>query len=425
MSITRLLMTMAMACAALWPAAAPSAPEAPAKAQAPAGKKKPLTPEQQRARAEKARQRAAGLVRLAARFHVGPGSTVADIGAGQGQDSWVWAEIVGPKGTLFAEEVTQKQVDALKAEAANRKLSQVRPVLGKNDDPGLPAGQVDLAYMRLAYHHFSEPRPMLRGIWRALKPGGYLVIVDRNRGTLQEWVPYEMRRDKHFWTAETTVVREAREEGFLFVACAEDCCEIPEPFVLVFQRPEEQAEPGRDPDPFLPLDVKRAADALIPSGAHFKHPMFIALGEGRKLIAPILRRSSGRGQEVVLEEWATQKDERPPLPAGVALPSVLTKDGDPHLDGTPIDAVFFLDSYHLMFHGPTLLAKLHERLVPGGRVFIMDRQSPEPLLRREASHRRRIEPEVVKREMEAAGFAFRAELARPSADRFLLGFEKR
>ena len=118
----------------------------------------------------------------------------------------------------------------------------------------------------------------------------------------------------------------------------------------------------------------------------------IALGQARELIPPILQRSSGAGLEIVLEEWATQKDERPPLPAGVSLPSVLTDLGDPHLGPEPIDAVFFLDTYHLLFHSKTLLAKLHERLTPDGCVYVLDRAAKEPLSRRDASHRRQIDP---------------------------------
>lgn len=402
--------------------AAPAVPKAPA-ASANAAASKPAKPSPE-ALAQQARQRAAAVKAIAARLHLGPGRAVADIGAGQGADSWVFAEIVGPEGTVYAEEVTQKQVDALRAAAQQRKLSQLRPVLGSDDQPGLPADSVDLAYMRLVYHHLSQPRPMLRGIWRALKPGGYLVVTDQRRGTLQDWVPRELRREKHFWLAETTVVREAREEGFRYVGLAEDCTDLKSAFVLIFQRPKESLPAGRDPDPFLPLEANRVTASLLPAGKPYQHPVLIALGEGRKLIKPILQRSSGPGLEIVLEEWATQKQERPPLPAGVALPSSLTEQGDPHLDSRPIDAVFFLDSYHLLFHGPTLLSKLREKLVDTGRVYILDRVAREPLSRREASHRRQIDPALVKREMAAAGFFFLSEGPPPAADRFLLVFTK-
>ncbi len=399
--------------------AAPAAPPSKSKTETAKDRQQP-----DEARAKKARQRAAAVTAIANRGHLGEGGVVADIGAGNGRDSWVFAGIVGPRGTVYAEEISDKQVATIQAEARKRKLSQVRAVLGRDDDPGLPPACADLAYMHFVYHHFSKPREMLRGIWRSLKPGGYLVVVDRNRGTLRDWVPREQRKNKHFWSAETTVVREAREEGFRFIACPDDWSESPEPFVLVFQRPHDPAQPGHDPDPFSPLEVSKAAALLLPRD-RCQYPVFIALGEGRKLLAPILQRSSGAGLDIVLEEWATQKDERPPLPVGVSLPSVLTHNGDPHLPDRPIDAVYFLDSYHLLFHGPALLGKLHERLTPDGQVFVMDRLSQKPLSRREASHQRRIDPETVKREMAAAGFCLNREEARPSPDRFLLDFGRK
>jgi len=361
---------------------------------------------------------------LAERFGIGPGKTVADIGAGSGRDSWVFAEIVGPEGTVFAEEIAEGKVEAISKGAQERKLAQVKPVLGRVDDPRLPEETVDLAFMHYVYHHVTRPREMLRGIWRALKPGGYFVVVDRHRGTLRDWVPREARGPKHYWIAETTVVREAREEGFLFVECAEQVWPADDQFVLVFQRPKGRSEPGRDPDPFAPLDLAKLEGQLLPANGKYQRPVFIALGEARKLIGLILEHSEGEGVDVVLEEWATQRDERPPLPEGVQLPSVLTEQGDPNLDEKPVDVVFFLDTYHLLFHHQTLLARLAERLTPGGRIFVLDRRADQMFSRRLCSHRRKIAPQLVKEEMAEAGFRLLVELDPPAADRFLLVFGK-
>lgn len=357
-------------------------------------------------------------------LHLGAGAAIADIGAGGGEDTWVFAKLVGSTGTVYAEEITEGKVKSLASAAEQRGLKHVRAVLGRPDDPGLPPQAVDLACMRYVYHHVTKPREMLRGIWRALKPGGHLVVIDKQRGTLRDWVPRETRGDKHHWIAETTVVREAREEGFVFVAGLEDQCRLPDDFVLVLQRPRDAREGGGDPEPFLPLPADAASRLLAPPGRPYQHPVFIALGPARELIAPILQQASGPALEIVLEEWATQKDERPPLPAGVSCPAVLTDQGDPHLGPEPIDVVFFLDSYHLLFHDKTLLAKLHERLTPQGCVYVLDRTADQPLSRREASHRRRIAPAAVKEEMAAAGFTFQREEPRPADDRFLLVFGK-
>lgn len=375
--------------------------------------------------ASRPQDRPASIRAIAARVGLGPGNAVADIGAGKGMDTWVFADIVGPSGMVYAEEITEGNLKTLRAEVEKRKLAQVHPVLGRDDSPNLPRDAVDMAYMRYVYHHLSKPREMLREIWRSLKPGGHFVVVDRLPGTLRDWVPREQRAGKHFWLAETTVVREAREEGFRFVACADELCESKDkPFVLIFQRPEGQAEPGRDPDAFLPLAISSVAETLLPADKRLRRPAIIALGPSRELIPSILERSSGAGVEIVLEEWATQKDERPPLPAGLSLPAVLTDLGVADLGSEPIDAVFFLDTYHLLFHGPALLSRLHQQLAPGGCVYVLDREAKQAVSRRDASHCRQIAPETVKQELAAAGFVLLSEGPRPAEDRFLLIFGK-
>jgi len=349
----------------------------------------------------KPKNRADSVRALVSHLGLGEGSTVADIGAGGGRDTWVFAEIVGEKGTVFAEEIIENMVKSLKTEAEEKGLSQVSAVLGRSDDPCLPPNSIDLVFLYHVYHHFAKPREMLRGIWRTLRPGGHLAVVDRHLGTLRDW---------------------AREEGFAFVACAEQCWHEKDHFVLIFQRPKGLESPGRVPDPFRPISINKCAHQFLPLSRPYQHPVFVALGQARELIAPILKSSSDKGLEIVLEEWATQKEERPPLPSDFSLPSVLPEKGDPNLGAEPIDVVFFLDSYHLLFHGKTLLSKIYEKLSPTGCIYILDRKAQEPLSGREASHRRKIHPETVKQEMTEAGFFLWFRGPQLARDRFLLVF---
>jgi predicted methyltransferase len=373
---------------------------------------------------EDSQQRDRSLQKLAERCGVGAGSVIADIGAGAGRDSWAFARIVGESGKVYSVEIEKNKVDAMTKEAANRKLAQVEPVLGKTDDPCLPPDSVDMAFMHLVYHHVTKPQAMLQGIWRALKPGGRLVIVDQRLGTLMDWVPREDRGPKHFWIAETTVVREARENGFKFAEYAEDSWHANNVFVLVFQRPEGLDAPDRDPDAMPAISAETLPQLLPPAGQTFERVAFVALGEGRQLIGPFLKANPCQAIDIVLEEWATQKDERPALPSGVEIPSVLTDRGDPKLGPEPLDAVYFLDTYHLLFHGPTLLSKLRERLKDSGYVYIVDRQAPAAIPHREASHRRMIAAETVKQQMNEAGFTFLRDGPAPAENRFLLVFQK-
>ena len=141
------------------------------------------------AKSDKSKERAESLAQIVSHLGLGKGATIADIGAGGGQDTWVFAGLVGEKGTVFSEEIGEGRIESLKKEAQKKGLSQVRAVLGRSDDPCLPAASVDMAYMHYVFHHFAKPREMLRGIWRSVKPGGYLVVVDQQRGTLRDWVP--------------------------------------------------------------------------------------------------------------------------------------------------------------------------------------------------------------------------------------------
>jgi len=86
--------------------------------------------------------------------------------------------------------------------------------------------------------------------------------------------------------------------------------------------------------------------------------------------------------------------------------------------------VFFLDSYHLLFHGKTLLAKIYEKMSPTGCIYVLDRKAENQLSRREASHRRKILPKQVKQEMAEAGFFLWFRGPQPARDRFLFIFGK-
>src|SRR5215467_4771134 len=102
------------------------------------------------------------------------GSTVADIGAGAGYFTWRLAERVGPEGTVYGEDIQPGMLELLKKNVAERGLNNFRTVLGKMDDPRLPAATMDLVLLVDVYHEFSQPQKMLRRIRESLKSDGRL-----------------------------------------------------------------------------------------------------------------------------------------------------------------------------------------------------------------------------------------------------------
>lgn len=107
-----------------------------------------------------------------------PGQVVADIGAGSGYFTWRLARAVGPTGRVYAVDIQPEMLDRLRANLANRGVSNVVLVLGGEQDPGLSRASVDLALMVDVYHEFAWPHEMLTAICTALKPGGRVALVE-------------------------------------------------------------------------------------------------------------------------------------------------------------------------------------------------------------------------------------------------------
>lgn len=107
-----------------------------------------------------------------------PGMKVADVGAGSGYYSWRMAERVGKNGTVFAVDVQPEMLQMLRRNMSERGAGNVRPLLGTETDPKLPAGTLDLAIMVDVYHELEYPYEMLAAIVKALKPGGRVVFVE-------------------------------------------------------------------------------------------------------------------------------------------------------------------------------------------------------------------------------------------------------
>ena len=116
--------------------------------------------------------------RLAALMDWKQGTTVADIGAGDGIYSFAAVEHVGATGRVYATEIDTKKLEELKAEVAKRKLQNVVVVESKEADTNLPTACCDAIFLRRVYHHLTKPAEFDANLVRSLKPGGRLAIID-------------------------------------------------------------------------------------------------------------------------------------------------------------------------------------------------------------------------------------------------------
>ena len=108
------------------------------------------------------------------------GKTIADIGAGSGWFTVRAARRVGGAGVVYAVDINPESIRYIDDRAQKEKLKNVKTILGKADDPLLPAGAIDSVLLLKTYHEVAEPVALLRNLRAALRPGAKVGIIDRN-----------------------------------------------------------------------------------------------------------------------------------------------------------------------------------------------------------------------------------------------------
>jgi ubiquinone/menaquinone biosynthesis C-methylase UbiE len=116
--------------------------------------------------------------KLAALMEWKTGTVVADIGAGDGSYAFSAAEHVGATGKVFATEIDDGKLKALRAEVAKRDSRNVVVVESGEAETNLPVACCDAIYLRRVYHHLTKPAEFDASLMRSLKPGGRLAIID-------------------------------------------------------------------------------------------------------------------------------------------------------------------------------------------------------------------------------------------------------
>jgi 2-polyprenyl-3-methyl-5-hydroxy-6-metoxy-1,4-benzoquinol methylase len=111
---------------------------------------------------------------------IGPGSRVADVGAGSGLLTIHLARAVAPNGRVVATDIDGQVLDLLHQRLSAAGLADIveRRIVDA-DRPGLEAGMYDAILLAEVDHHFNDPVAWLKAAIPALKPTGRIVISNR------------------------------------------------------------------------------------------------------------------------------------------------------------------------------------------------------------------------------------------------------
>jgi len=133
---------------------------------------------------------------------IAPGSSVADIGAGSGWFTVRASRRVGAQGEVYAEDISPDAITYIQKRVAKEGLGNVQTILGKNDDPLLPTGKIEVVLLLKTYHEVADPVALLTHLRESLAPKARVGIIDRNGN------------GENHGVAEKIVVAEARQAGY-------------------------------------------------------------------------------------------------------------------------------------------------------------------------------------------------------------------
>ena len=133
---------------------------------------------------------------------IGPGKSVADIGAGSGWFTVRAARRIGSNDTVYAVDINPEAIDYINRRIAQEGLHNVKAIRSQPDDPLLPANAVDAVLILKTYHEVAKPVVLLRNLRSALRPGAKVGIIDRNGN------------GENHGVARAVVIREAGQAGY-------------------------------------------------------------------------------------------------------------------------------------------------------------------------------------------------------------------
>jgi len=148
------------------------------------------------------------------------GDTIADIGAGTGLFTRIFAKEVGTDGWVYAVDIAPRFIEHINREAIKAELKNITGVLCAENSINLPPGSADVVFICDTYHHFEFPKSTLGSIHRALKDDGHLILIDFDRveGKSRQWLLKHVRAGKDTFRAEIqdagfSLVEEKMVEG--------------------------------------------------------------------------------------------------------------------------------------------------------------------------------------------------------------------
>lgn len=105
-----------------------------------------------------------------------PGARVAEIGCGTGWFTFQIEEAVRPRGMVYALDMQPAMLQILRAKRDSWERILTLPC--SENEFELDDAEVDIVFHANTLHECEEPEKHLGEVWRVLKPGGRLIVIE-------------------------------------------------------------------------------------------------------------------------------------------------------------------------------------------------------------------------------------------------------
>jgi ubiquinone/menaquinone biosynthesis C-methylase UbiE len=125
---------------------------------------------------------------------VKPGEVVADIRRGTGFFTLPLAKYVGKREKVYALDTSPTMIKELRKHRKN--LNKVKPICSEENRFPIQDGSLDFALLVNMTHELENWRQFLKEVYRFLKPGGRMCIVDWKKRKMEIGPPLKIRFTK-------------------------------------------------------------------------------------------------------------------------------------------------------------------------------------------------------------------------------------
>lgn len=111
---------------------------------------------------------------------VEPGMVIGEVGAGHGYFTFHLSRRVGDLGKIYANDIASRALASIRRKCETEGISNIETIVGQLEDPLFPDNELDMVFIVNAFHDLAKPVELLNNIVPSLKPGAFVVIIDRD-----------------------------------------------------------------------------------------------------------------------------------------------------------------------------------------------------------------------------------------------------